>query len=943
MRRSRRRRTSASDWQPVAVVVNDPGALWPNSNWWINPTISAEVAFALHDASELVQVVFEPTKDKRAWKPHDEKANRERWRGIAEGASNGDPKRYWGFMQPLPTPRQARRAQEKLAERSREVAPKATPPPPPATRKRTPKATPATRKRATKASAAKSPATRKSAAKANAAKSPATRKSTSKASTATSPATRKSTSKASAATSPATRKSTSKASAAASPATRKSTSKASAATSPATRKGTSKASAATSPPARKSTSKASTATSSATPPTTQGRAKKATARRSRTTAKKRSSARATRTTRKKTTRAAPKASASKRTARAEWADAALEATLADAHIPSLVNALVHLTGDATLIRGDIRPTSQLFGDPQGGIAPADQEAIRKRALEALKAHRDAGFPALPQPSPELVKEMVDFIIGAELDASYGEFLLSELKIFDEDPYAVSFDDVPAARRNFHVVVVGAGMSGLLAAIRLKQAGIPYTVFEKNADVGGTWFENRYPGCRVDSPNHTYSYSFAPNDWPNHFSPQQVLLDYFNRIADENGIRENIRFATEVTEARFVDDNAWEVTVSGPKGDETLRANAIISAVGQLNRPKLPQIDGGDSFRGPAFHTARWEAEHDLAGKRIAVIGTGASAFQTVPEIAQAAERVTVFQRTPPWVAPRAEYHDAISDAKHWLLNNVPFYAKWHRFWMFWTTAEGLLAMVRRDPDWRDARSVSEANDQLRAMLTANIEAMVGDDPELYAKCVPDYPPAGKRMLVDNGHWFRALKRDNVELVTDPIANINANGIETESGRQVDADVLIYATGFHASRLLFPMRIYGKDGVELHERWGADPRAYLGIVVPGYPNLFCCYGPNTNIVVNGSIIFFSECEVRYIMGCLRLLMERGDAAMDCLADVHDAYNERIDAGNIGMAWGAENVSSWYKNEHGRVTQNWPFTLLEFWQQTKAPTATDFAFS
>ena len=625
-------------------------------------------------------------------------------------------------------------------------------------------------------------------------------------------------------------------------------------------------------------------------------------------------------------------------------DAAIEVALAEAHVPSLINALVHLTGDASLIRGSARPVSELFGDPQGGISAVDQAEVRARALEALVAYRDAGCPPLPAPPVELVKDMVDFIVGRELDASYGDFLMSELKVFDEDPYRVPFDDVPEdRRRDFHVVVVGAGMSGILTAIKLKQAGISYTVVDKNANVGGTWFENRYPGCRVDSPNHTYSYSFAPNDWPQHFSRQDVLLDYFDRIATEFGIRDNIRLSTEVVEARYHEGGQWQVKVRGDDGEDTITANAVITAVGQLNRPKLPDIEGLGSFQGPAFHTAQWESEHDLKGKRIIVIGTGASAFQTVPEIAQVADRVTVLQRTPPWVAPRPEYHDAIGGGKHWLLNHVPFYAKWFRFWMFWTTGEGLLSMVKRDPAWNETdRSISEANDQLRAMLTANVERMVGDDPELFAKCVPAYPPAGKRMLVDNGHWFRALKRDNVELVTDPIARILPDGVETESGRRVEADILIYGTGFHASRILFPMKIYGQGGVELRERWGADPRAYLGVVMPGYPNLFCCYGPNTNIVVNGSIIFFSECEVRYIMGCLKLLIADGKAAMNCRQDVHDAYNQKIDAGNLDMAWGADNVRSWYKNENGRVTQNWPFTLLEFWHQTRAPEPGDYEF-
>ena len=624
-------------------------------------------------------------------------------------------------------------------------------------------------------------------------------------------------------------------------------------------------------------------------------------------------------------------------------DADIAAALEHAHVPSLINSLVHLTGDLSLLRGDIRPVGQLFGDPQGGVSPEDQATMRARALEALKAHRDAGCPDLAAPSAEVMQEMLHFLIGAELSPDYVDFLTSELKLVNEDPYRVDgFEDIPAeARKDFHVVVVGAGMSGLVNAIRLKQAGISWTIFDKNAGVGGTWFENRYPGCRVDSPNHTYSYSFAPNDWPQHFSQQSVLLDYFDRIASEYELRDNICLNTEVVAARYGDDSLWRVTVRGPEGERTVTANAIVTAVGQLNRPKLPDIPGRDDFEGVAFHTGRWEAEHDLKGKRIAVIGTGASAFQTVPEIAADAESVTIFQRTPPWVAPRAEYHDYIPEGKHWLLNHVPFYAKWFRFWMFWTTSEGLLSSVRRDPAWNETdRSISPANDQLRELLTANVEAMVGDDPELMAKCVPDYPPAGKRMLVDNGHWFRALKRDNVELLTDPIARIIPDGIETESGRRVEADVILYGTGFHASRILFPMKIYGEDGVELREQWGADPRAYLGIVAPGFPNLFFCYGPNTNIVVNGSIIFFSECEVRYIMGCLKLLLTEGKAAMNCRPDIHDAYNEKIDEGNLAMAWGSPNVKSWYKNEHGRVTQNWPGTMLEFWQQSQVPNPDDF---
>ncbi len=630
-------------------------------------------------------------------------------------------------------------------------------------------------------------------------------------------------------------------------------------------------------------------------------------------------------------------------------DATIASALQDAHVPSLMMALVHLTGDASILRGDIRPSSDFFtflADPQAGISEAQQATVRALALDALRAYRDGGRRLPPPPAEDTVHEMMNFITGQTLSQDYVQFLMGELALAGDDAYAQPIDTVASAvKQRFHVVIIGAGMSGLLAAIRLTQAGIPHTIVEKNADVGGTWFENTYPGCRVDSPNHIYSYSFEPNDWPQHFSQQQVLRAYFSRCATAYDLRDRIRFNTEVEEAAFDDHtNRWTVHVRTTDGrHETLDAHAIISAVGQLNRPKLPDIAGRERFQGPAFHSGRWEHQHDLQGKRIAVIGTGASAFQFVPEIAKQAASVLVFQRTPPWILPTPDYHADIPAGKHWLLKHIPYYAKWFRFWMFWRTAEGLLSAVTIDPAWPDQeRSVSAANDLLRVLLTENINALVGDDPDLLVKATPHYPPGGKRMLLDNGNWLCALKRENVRVITDPIREITPRGVTTESGTEYEVDVLIYGTGFQANRFLFPMQVKGRNGLDLHTHWDGDPRAYLGIAIPGFPNLFCLYGPNTNIVVNGSIVFFSECEVRYVMGCLTLLLEEGHAAMECRQDVHDAYNQEIDTGNLAMAWGTPNVRSWYKNSKGRVTQNWPFTLLEYWRRTQSPNPADFEF-
>lgn len=629
-------------------------------------------------------------------------------------------------------------------------------------------------------------------------------------------------------------------------------------------------------------------------------------------------------------------------------DDAIARAIPEAHFPSLIAALVHLTGDTAMIHGDIKPVYDFFGDGQGGLTDAQRQRVQAYAQEAIATFLSRGRPAPKPLPPETVTQLMNFVAGAEIPDRYLPFLREELALEGGDAKAGDqCDDIPAAAKQaFRVLIVGAGMSGVLAAIRLKRAGIPYVIVDKNTEVGGTWFENSYPGCRVDNPNHLYSYSFEPfYDWPQHYSTRDALFAYFRRVAEKYGIREEVRFNTEVVESVYDERRAvWTTRLRLADGrEETLETNAVITAVGQLNRPRYPDVKGVGSFKGAAFHSSNWDHSVDLKGKRVAVIGTGASAFQFVPEIAGEVGEMVVFQRTPPWLGPTPDYHEKVGEGQKWLLKNVPFYAQWYRFWLFWMLTDGIYPMVQADPGWNGPENaVSPANDMLREALTMYLKTQTGEDETFFRKCVPGYPPGGKRSVRDNGVWIAALRRPNVTLVTDAIAEITPTGITTKDGTARAFDVIIYGTGFQASNFLAPMVFKGRGGVDLHEQWNGDPRAYLGITVPNFPNLFLMYGPNTNIVVNGSIIFFSECEIRYIMGCIELMIRKGHAAMEPKKDVHDAFNETIDAGNALMAWGAPQVSSWYKNAKGRVTQNWPFPLVDYWMRTRAPDPADFQF-
>ena len=625
----------------------------------------------------------------------------------------------------------------------------------------------------------------------------------------------------------------------------------------------------------------------------------------------------------------------------------LAAALPAANLAVLVAAVAHSAGDLSMVDAYAEPRTFDHGRGPGTLRDDQADSIRAWAFAALTSLPDAQLePGRGRrPASDELHRLIEFVAGEAVDAAYVPLVEEEADFDGADRRRFEWTRRPApdAVARFRVGIIGAGLGGLCAAIRLEQAGIPYTVFDKNADVGGTWFENTYPDLRVDVPNHFYSYSFHPNpDWSHYYARQHELFDYVTACAKEHHVLPHVRFGTEVQSATWDEArNTWRVVVRDADGESEVEVDALISAVGMLNRPAVPDIEGLDTFAGPWFHSSRWDHDVDLHGKRVVVIGTGASAMQFVPAVAPDAAQVTIFQRSRHWVTPNPDYHRPVTEAERWLFRTVPHYLSWYRVLQFWNSADRMYPAFRRDPNWPDQdASISHQNDKLRRVMTAHVERELADRPDLVGEVLPDYPALGKRMLQDNG-WFRTLLRDDVKLVNELVVRVEPNAVITETGARHDADVLVLGTGFHPNKYLWPMEITGR-GAALHDEWGDDPRAHLGITVPGFPNLFCLYGPNTNPVV-GSVVFVLECQVNYVVKAIGAMLEHGWSTMECRRDVHDVYNARVDAEHEELVWRHPRVHSYYNNDAGRVTTNMPWKLIDYWQMTRSPAIDDFVIT
>ena len=483
----------------------------------------------------------------------------------------------------------------------------------------------------------------------------------------------------------------------------------------------------------------------------------------------------------------------------------------------------------------------------------------------------------------------------------------------------------SAQTDVDVVILGAGFSGMGMAIALRQEGCrSFVVLEKEQDVGGTWWVNTYPGCACDVQSHLYSYSFEPNPrWSRMFAPQPEIRAYLHHCADHYGLRPFIRTGQNVTQAEFdPDTHRWRVMTS--QGD-TFTGRFLVCGLGTLSRPAIPDIPGLENFGGKTFHSAQWDHGHDLTSRRVAVLGTGASAIQFVPRIAQQVKQLHLFQRTPPWILPKPDR--AIEPGEQRLYATQPWLQALRRASIYWALEMRVLAFVKSPILMRAAQAVA------RRHIRKHVR-----DPHVQDKLIPNYTIGCKRVLISND-YYPTFNRPNVELVTDAVTAVDASGITTAEGTHRAVDTIILGTGFKAAETWAPMKVIGPDGTDLNDTWASGLSAYLGTTVSGYPNLFIMTGPNT-ILGHSSMVFMIESQLRYVLDAFKKLDAAGASAVAVRPEVQSRYNNWLHARLRGSVWDAGGCRSWYLDRHGNNVTLWPGFTWEFRRLTRRFNLADY---
>ena len=622
----------------------------------------------------------------------------------------------------------------------------------------------------------------------------------------------------------------------------------------------------------------------------------------------------------------------------------------EADLNALRIALFQATGDPEIAAIPVTRIEVRAGAGTSYVVAEEHRArLIDMAVEFLSDPPDKHD--LHVPDDTYLRQLMELVAGGEPISDKDFEIRKPIPAFADHPRAANWSGDPLQLPDdFRVVIVGAGFSGLGMAVQLERLGIPYVIYERRFEIGGTWSINTYPDARVDTPSAMYEFSFEKRyPWTEHFARQAEVRAYLEHIAHKFGIFDKIHFDHDVKGGTF-DETAsvWRLHVVDGDGNPTsVTANFVVSASGLFSTPRALRVDGMDTFRGEVVHSTEWDVRHSAAGKSVAVVGNGSTGVQLLNRISDEARQTYVFQRTPQWISPRERYGEPMSPGDSWLRKNMPYYWNWTRY----TGTLPVLNMYQflvPDPEWRAAGGlVNKPNDALREAMTQYIVQQVEGRADLVEKLVPPYAPFSRRLIVDNG-WYRSLLKENVELVTTPILRLTRTGIVTEDGVERDVDMIVTAIGFSVEKYVWPSDYVGRGGTHLQERWSKDgARAYLGMMIDGFPNFFVLYGPNAQSVSGGGGTIPTQIEMwtKYVAQLIVDTIERGSAAVEVTTSAFEDYNRRMDEAASKLIWltDVESTQRNYYVKDGRLQVNMPWHYQVWHDMLAKPVLSDMALT